>query len=69
MAAAPGTPRPIVDRLNAESHRDGAARVHKLSQGERQHRHAHHAEGMRQQMADEIANWKQLIAANNIQIQ
>jgi hypothetical protein len=25
-------------------------------------------EGMRQQIADEIANWKQIIAANNIKV-
>jgi tripartite-type tricarboxylate transporter receptor subunit TctC len=70
MAAAPRTPRPIVDRLNAELHRalelpDVQA---KLREGGNIATPTT-PEGMRQQIADEIATWKQIIAANNIQVQ
>jgi tripartite-type tricarboxylate transporter receptor subunit TctC len=70
MATAPRTPRPIVDRLNTELHR-----ALKLPEVEAKLKEGGNIatpttpEGMRQQMADEIANWKQLIAANNIVIQ
>ena len=46
MATAPQTPRPIVDRLNAEIHRAlDAARRAAEAQGGRQHRDADHAGG------------------------
>lgn len=70
MATAPHTPRPIVDRLNTELHR-----ALKLPEVEAKLKEGGNIatpttpEGMRQQIADEIANWKQLIAANHINIQ
>ena len=70
MAAAPRTPRPIVDRLNAEIHRAlDAARTsrQKLKEGGNIATPTT-PEGMREQMADEIANWKQIIEANNIKV-
>jgi tripartite-type tricarboxylate transporter receptor subunit TctC len=70
MATAPRTPRPIVDRLNAELHRAMASPEveAKLREGGNIATPTT-PEAMRQQMTDEIANWKQLIAANNIKIQ
>jgi tripartite-type tricarboxylate transporter receptor subunit TctC len=69
MAAAPHTPRPVVDRLNAEIHRAlGLPDVQaKLKEGGNIATPTT-PEGMRQQMADEIANWKQIIAANHIKL-
>ena len=70
MAAAPHTPRPIVDRLNAELHRAMA-----LPEVEAKFREGGSIatpttpEGMGRQMADEIAGWKQLVEANHIQMQ
>jgi tripartite-type tricarboxylate transporter receptor subunit TctC len=69
MAAAPHTPRPIVDRLNAELRRalelpDVVARLREGGNIATPTT----PEGMRQQIADEIANWKQIIAANNIKV-
>ena len=70
MAAAPRTPRPIVERLNAEVHRalelpdvqaEAAARAATSQPRPRPKR-------MRKQMEDEIANWKHLIKANNIKV-
>jgi tripartite-type tricarboxylate transporter receptor subunit TctC len=69
MAAAPRTLRPIVDRLNAELHRALA-----LPEVQAKLREGGNIatpttpEGMRQQMTDEIANWKQLIQVNNIKV-
>ena len=70
MAAAPRTPRPIVDRVTAELHRamELPDVVAKLKEGGNIATPTT-PEGMRQQMADEIATWKQLIAANRIEIQ
>jgi len=70
MAAAPHTPRPIVDRLNAELRRalelpDVLAR---LKEGGNIATPTT-PEEMHKQMADEIANWKQLIEAHNIKMQ
>ena len=69
MAASPHTPRPIVDRLNAELRRalelpDVVARLREGGNIATPTT----PEGMRQQIADEIANWKQIIAANNIKV-
>ena len=69
MATAPRTPRPIVERLNAELH-------HALALPEMQAKLREGGniatpttpEAMRQQIADEIANWKQIIEANNIKV-
>jgi tripartite-type tricarboxylate transporter receptor subunit TctC len=69
MAAAPHTPRPIVDRLNAELRRalelpDVVAR---LKEGGNIATPTT-PEEMHKQMADEIANWKQVIASNHIKL-
>jgi tripartite-type tricarboxylate transporter receptor subunit TctC len=70
MATAPRTPRPIVDRLNAELHRALALPDinAKLREGGNIGTPTT-PEQMRQQIADEIATWKQLIEANDIKIQ
>ena len=69
MAAAPRTPRPIVDRLNADIH---WALNTPLVQGKLKDggniSTPTTPEGMREQMATEIATWKQLIAVNKIKI-
>jgi len=69
MAAAPRTPRPVVDRLNAEIHR--ALQLPevqaKLKEGGNVATPTT-PEGMRQQIADEIANWRAIIKANNIKL-
>src|SRR3954452_20680180 len=70
MATAPRTPRPIVDRLNAELRAalalpDVQARLKESGNIATPTT----PEAMRTQIADEIANWKQLIAANDIKIQ
>jgi tripartite-type tricarboxylate transporter receptor subunit TctC len=69
MATAPRTPRPIVDRLNAEIRRA-------LESPEIQAKLKESGnigtpttpEAMHRQIADEIANWKQIIEANNIKV-
>jgi tripartite-type tricarboxylate transporter receptor subunit TctC len=70
MATAPRTPRPIVDRLNAELHRALALPDinAKLREGGNIATPTT-PEQMRQQIADEIATWKQLIEANDIKVQ
>jgi len=70
MAAAPHTPKPIVERLNAELHRAMALPdvVAKFKEGGSVATPTT-PEGMRRQMTDEIAHWKELIAANHIKIQ
>jgi tripartite-type tricarboxylate transporter receptor subunit TctC len=70
MATAPRTPRPIVDRLNAELHR--ALALPDINAKLRESGNIGTPttpEQMRQQIADEIATWKQLIEANDIKIQ
>ena len=69
MAVAPRTPRPIVDRLNAELHRALALSdvQAKLKEGGNIATPTT-PEAMRQQIADEIANWKQIVEANNIKV-
>ena len=69
MATAPHTPRPIVDRLNKEIRR---ALKHpdieqKLKEGGNIATPTT-PEAMRKQIEDEIANWKQIVAANHIKI-
>src|SRR5688572_2836001 len=69
LCAAPRTPRPIVERLNAETRRalelpDVQA---KLREGGNIGTPTT-PEAMRKQIEDEIANWKQLIKANNIKV-
>lgn len=70
MAAAPRTPRSIVDRLNADIH---WALNTPLVQGKLKEggniATPTTPEGMREQMATEIATWKQLIAVNKIKIE
>jgi tripartite-type tricarboxylate transporter receptor subunit TctC len=69
MATAPHTPRPIVNRLNAELHRALALPEvqAKLKEGGNVATPTT-PEGMRQQMTDEIANWRHLIKTNNIKV-
>jgi tripartite-type tricarboxylate transporter receptor subunit TctC len=69
MAAAPHTPRPIVDRLNADIHWALATPLvqGKLKEGGNIGTPTT-PEAMREQMATEIATWKQLIKANNIKV-
>jgi len=69
MATAPHTPRPIVDRLNAEIHR--ALEAPEIQTKLREAGNIGTPttpEAMRQQIEDEIANWKQIVVANNIKI-
>jgi tripartite-type tricarboxylate transporter receptor subunit TctC len=69
MAAAPHTPRPIVDRLNTEIHRalDAPEIKAKLKEGGNIGTPTT-PEAMRKQIEDEIANWKKIVAANNIKV-
>ncbi len=70
MAAAPRTPRPIVDRLNAEIHR--ALELPDIKQRLMEGGNVAAPttpEAMRQQIADEVANWKQIVVANNIKVE
>jgi tripartite-type tricarboxylate transporter receptor subunit TctC len=69
IAAAPHTPRPMIERLNAEFHRalelpDVKA---KLREGGNIATPTT-PEAMGQQIEDEIANWKRLIEVNNIKV-
>ncbi len=69
LCAAPRTPRPIIERLNAEVR-------HALEQPDVQQKLRDGGnigtpttpEAMRKQMEDEIANWRHLIKANNIKV-
>jgi tripartite-type tricarboxylate transporter receptor subunit TctC len=69
MAAAPRTPRPIVDRLNADIHwaLNTPLVQGKLKEGGNISTPTT-PEGMREQMASEIATWKQLIEVNHIKV-
>jgi tripartite-type tricarboxylate transporter receptor subunit TctC len=69
MATAPRTPRPIVDRLNKEIRRalEHSEIKQKLKEGGNIATPTT-PEAMRKQIEDEIANWKQIVAANNIKI-
>ena len=69
LCAAPRTPRPIIDRLNAEvRHALQLADVQqKLKEGGNVPMPTT-PDAMRQQITDEIANWKHLIQANNIKV-
>jgi tripartite-type tricarboxylate transporter receptor subunit TctC len=69
MATSPHTPRPIIDRLNSEIHRALALPdvQQKLKEGGNIATPST-PEGMRKQIEDEIANWKQIVAANNIKV-
>jgi tripartite-type tricarboxylate transporter receptor subunit TctC len=69
LCAAPRTPRPILDRLNGEVR-------HALQLADVQQRLRDGGniptpttpDAMRQQITDEVANWKHLIKANNIKL-
>jgi tripartite-type tricarboxylate transporter receptor subunit TctC len=70
MATAPRTPRPIIDRLNAEIHR--ALQLPEVEQKLKEGGNIATPgtpEEMGQQMEDEVANWKRLIAAGNIKVE
>ncbi|MGE0036022.1 MAG: Bug family tripartite tricarboxylate transporter substrate binding protein [Xanthobacteraceae bacterium] len=69
MATAPRTPRPIVDRLNAEIHR--ALTLPDVGQKLKEGGNIAMPttpDGMRRQMVDEIAHWKQIVEANHIKV-
>ena len=70
LAAAPQTPRPIVERLNAELHRALALPdvQQKLKEGGNVATPTT-PEAMGQQIEDEIANWKRLIVAGQIKVE
>jgi tripartite-type tricarboxylate transporter receptor subunit TctC len=69
LAAAPHTPRPIIERLNAEAHRalELADVRQKLSESGNIPTPTT-PEGMARQIEDEIANWKRIVDANNIKV-
>ena len=69
MAAAPRTPRPIIDRLNKEIHRalELPDIQQKLKEGGNIATPTTPQE-MGRQIADEIANWKQIVEVNNIKV-
>jgi len=69
MATAPRTARPIVDRLNAEIRRalEFSNVQEKLKEGGNIATPGT-PEEMRTQIADEIANWKRIIEANQIKV-
>ena len=69
MATSPGTPRPIVDRLNKEIHRalEWPDVKQKLKEGGNIATPST-PEGMKKQIEDEIANWKQIVEVNNIKV-
>jgi tripartite-type tricarboxylate transporter receptor subunit TctC len=69
LCAAPHTPRPIVDRLNAEvRHALSLPDVQKKLSDGGNIATPTTPEAMRKQIEDEIANWKSLIKANNIKV-
>jgi tripartite-type tricarboxylate transporter receptor subunit TctC len=69
VTVAPHTPRPIVDRLNAEFHR--ALALPDVQQKLREGGNIATPttpEAMGRQIEDEIANWRRLIEVNNIKV-
>jgi tripartite-type tricarboxylate transporter receptor subunit TctC len=69
MATAPHTPRPIIDRLNREIHK--ALMTAEIEQKLKESGNVaapSTPEAMRQQIVDEIANWKQIVEANHIKV-
>jgi tripartite-type tricarboxylate transporter receptor subunit TctC len=69
LATAPHTPRPIIDRLNRELHRalDAPNVQQKLKEGGNVATPTT-PDGMRKQIEDEIANWKRIVADNDIKL-
>jgi tripartite-type tricarboxylate transporter receptor subunit TctC len=69
LATAPNTPRPIIERLNSELHRALKAPnvQQKLKEGGNIATPTT-PEAMRKQIEDEIANWKQIVADNDIKL-
>jgi tripartite-type tricarboxylate transporter receptor subunit TctC len=69
MATSPGTPRPIIDRLNKEIHR--ALELPDIKQKLKEGGNVaapSTPEGMKKQIEDEIANWKEIVATNRIKL-
>ena len=69
MAAAPRTPRPIIERLNREIHR--ALELPDIQQKLKEGGNIATPttpEQMGRQIADEIANWKRIVEVNNIKV-
>jgi tripartite-type tricarboxylate transporter receptor subunit TctC len=69
LATAPHTPRPIIDRLNAETRRalELADIRQKLADGGNIPTPTT-PEQMASQIENEIANWKRIVEANNIKV-
>ena len=69
MATSPGTPRPIVDRLNMEIRRalELPDVKQKLKEGGNIATPST-PEAMKKQIEDEIANWKAIVATNKIEL-
>jgi tripartite-type tricarboxylate transporter receptor subunit TctC len=69
MATSPHTPRPIIDRLNKEIRRalEWPDIKQKLIEGGNIATPSS-PEAMRKQIEDEIANWKHIVAVNNIKV-
>lgn len=69
LAAAPHTPRPIVERLNAEVRRalDLPDVKQRLAEGGNIPTPTS-PEGMAKQIEDEIANWQRIVKANGIKV-
>jgi tripartite-type tricarboxylate transporter receptor subunit TctC len=69
LCAPPHTPRPIVERLNAEAHRALALPdVQKKLADSGNVATPTTPEAMRKQIVDEIDNWKRIVVANNIKV-
>jgi tripartite-type tricarboxylate transporter receptor subunit TctC len=69
MATGPRTPRPIIERLNAEIHRALAlADVQQRLRESGNVASPSTPEEMRQQMESEIAHWKHIVKVNNIKV-
>jgi tripartite-type tricarboxylate transporter receptor subunit TctC len=69
MATSPGTPRPVIARLNKEIHR--ALELPEVKQKLKEAGNIGTPttpEAMKKQMQDEIANWKGIVAANKIKL-
>jgi tripartite-type tricarboxylate transporter receptor subunit TctC len=69
LAAAPHTPRPIVDRLNTEVHR--ALELPDVKQKFKEGGNIGTPttpQAMRKQIEDEIVHWKRIVEDNRIQV-
>jgi tripartite-type tricarboxylate transporter receptor subunit TctC len=69
LAASPGTPRPVIEKLNGEVHR-----ALKLEDVRKKLADSGNVatpttpEAMRKQIESEVANWRRIVVANNIKV-